>query len=113
MTTELEKQFFKTFGIEPQKLCFNCDCVAKDEIGYDEKICDDRCVYIEREYPKITDRVLLELICVLSQYFYLFEDLHVKTVSELKDCVLQKCITTIIDDTDEIHQIQQIFKERK
>ena len=103
MTTELEEQFFKVFEIEPF-----CDLPCNKR-GVE---CTDN-TYCGNKYPEITDRVLLELICLLSQYFYLFEDLHVKTVSELKDCVLQKCITTIIDDTDEIHEIQQLFKERK
>lgn len=103
---DIEQQFFKVFGIN--KRC------CHDNYKHQKEVCHripEQCQ--DYQYPEITDRVLLELICLLSQYFYLFEDLHVKTVSELKDCVLQKCITTIIDDTDEIQQIQQLFKEEE
>ena len=43
MTNDLEKQFFDTFGID--KLY---DC------------------YLDPEYPEITDRILLELIVIIS-----------------------------------------------
>lgn len=56
MTTDLEKQFFDTFGIEPKEKAnqtFN---------GAEFK------VETTKEYPQITDRILLELICILSKY---------------------------------------------
>ena len=43
MTNELEKQFFDTFGIEERELEY------PDNFTY---------------YPEITDRILLELICI-------------------------------------------------
>ena len=46
MTSELEKKFFDTFGIK------------KKELEY-----PDNFTY----YPEITDRILLELICILSE----------------------------------------------
>ena len=46
MTSELEKQFFQCFGIEPKELEY------PDNFTY---------------YPEITDRILLELICILSE----------------------------------------------
>lgn len=112
MTTELEEQFFKVFGIKPQKLCFNGDCAAKDEIGYDEKICDDRCVYIERKYPEITDRKLLEMICIYNSTYtngYTnYSLLNERNVEKLKEQILKNCL--IVRD-DIKHQIQQLFKE--
>ena len=47
MTTDLEKQFFYTFDIPP--------------IRYNSSLED-------WEFPQITDRILLELICILSKY---------------------------------------------
>ena len=67
MITDIEKQFFETFGIKPRAylLCTSCwDCI-------DAQPCE-QCHYgklIEDEYPKITDRILLELICILTCYY--------------------------------------------
>lgn len=114
----IEQEFFKVFGIESQKLCFNGDCAVKDEIGYDEKICDDRCVYIEREYPKITAEKLLQLLCiVIDEYnrdgrtFYLDST----CIKELKEDILEALMGCIDANCDlfeiEVKQIQQLFKE--
>ena len=90
MTNDLEKQFFDTFGIEPNKeyYCPNCD--TKLEKWNTPKgmqyICgnDTECDYFldsyDKEfkdilnnlgfrvaYPQITDRILLELICFIEQ----------------------------------------------
>lgn len=55
MTNELEKQFFDTFGIEPIE-------IPSREYDSDGEICS---YYVE--YPQITDRILLELICFIEQ----------------------------------------------
>lgn len=61
MTTDLEKQFFDTFGIEPKLDCKRCG--AKNfALGQ----CAE--VDCEKTYPLITDRILLEMICICSQY---------------------------------------------
>ena len=52
MTNELEKQFFDTFGIEPKT-----NQAYGIQLDY----------YID-EYPQITDRILLELICIHIKY---------------------------------------------
>ncbi len=63
MVSELEKQFFDTFGIKPKyKTCVFKYCKNKKE--YDCENCNDK----EWHYPQITDRILLELICILSKY---------------------------------------------
>lgn len=55
MTNELEKKFFDTFGIEPK--------IINTAVG--------RGFYIEHnrveKYPQITDRILLELICIANE----------------------------------------------
>ena len=57
MTNELEKQFFDTFGIEPR--------IINTAVG--------RGFYIEHsrveKYPQITDRILLQLICIVLNVF--------------------------------------------
>lgn len=63
MTTELEKQFFDTFGIEPETEIYWCDNDNKlCECEYD---CDELCRSRKIGYPQITDRILLELFDIL------------------------------------------------
>lgn len=107
MTTELEQEFFKVFGIKPQKLCFNGDCVAKDEIGYDEKICDDRCVYIERKYPEITYRKLLQMICIVMKYKNTYR--FVNGIEDFKKQTF-KILISLKDMLSIYAEIQQLFK---
>ena len=69
MTTELEKQFFDTFGIEAKEFK---SCDVDTFCPYPEKECGtDTCPYYRTykvDYPAISDRILLELICILSKY---------------------------------------------
>lgn len=51
MTTEIEKQFFDTFGIKPKE----------QEVFVLKRM-------VVKEYPEITDRILLELICILTRW---------------------------------------------
>lgn len=60
MITELEEQFFKVFGVEKK-------CQCKNFINYAD------CFRIPTEckeysYPEISDRKLLEMICIFSQH---------------------------------------------
>ena len=57
MTNELEKQFFDTFGIEPKKIIEPRYSLNTEY--YEEKV---------EKYPQITDRILLELICIHIKY---------------------------------------------
>lgn len=67
MTTELEQEFFKVFGIEQKCKSTKFDnndqkceeCIADYIIG---------CSCDEKYYPKITDHKLLEMICILNDY---------------------------------------------
>lgn len=61
MTTDLEKQFFDTFGIEPKFDCKRCGAM-NFALGQ----CAE--VDCEKTYPYITDRILLEFICILSEW---------------------------------------------
>ena len=40
-------------------------------------------------YPKITDRKLLEMICILSAYNYIFEDLKADDIEQLKEEIIK------------------------
>ena len=51
MTTEIEKQFFDTFGIKPKE----------QEVFVLKRM-------VVKEYPEITDHILLELICILTRW---------------------------------------------
>ena len=72
MTTEIEKQFFDTFGIEPKSVKRTLELAMQ---GYDENdLPEDLRQFISSQaqvyhvYPEITDRILLELICILSEW---------------------------------------------
>ena len=66
MTDELTKTFFDTFGIEP-KIRFHCaNSQPCAHTGFHCK----SCTYHSKDviYPQITDRILLELICMANQH---------------------------------------------
>lgn len=89
MTTELEQEFFKVFEIKKREHAFLFS--EPDGSKY--------------YYPKITDRILLELICIA----YKTQDIEL-TIEEIKNEVLNNCIK-YKDDIK--HQIQQLFKEEE
>ena len=111
MITDIEKQFFETFGIKPRSylLCTSCwDCI-------DAQPCE-QCHYgklIEDEYPKISDRILLELICILTRH-YLDErepyEITSINIEQLKQQILSDIIR-IADCEATKCQVQKIFKE--
>ena len=109
MITEIEQQFFDTFEIKPKyKTCVFKYCKNKKE--YDCENCNDR----EWYYPQITDRILLELICILASnpIRILFESMlsGIKEVELLKNSILLTCIAN--KDTIK-HQVKAIFKGDK
>lgn len=92
MTTELEKQFFRTFGIEPKPL-------FSTRNGYTN---DAYC------YPPITDRILLELICIAMQTYDELAIYRVYTVNAIKE----KTLKLLIRAQDDVYsQVQVLFKE--
>ena len=96
MTTELEKQFFDTFGIEPME-------IPSREYDSNGEICS---YYVE--YPQITDRILLELIRLLSNKQT--NVLLANNVDELKEYVLDSCIK-YSEDIEK--QVQALFEEEQ
>ena len=91
MTTDIEKEFFETFGIEPRyKTCIFKYCKNKKE--YDCENCNDR----EWHYPEITDRIHLNLCCILLKYNspYDFGVNYNWTLELHKERTLQNCVLT-------------------
>lgn len=95
MTTELEKQFFDTFGIEAKYKC------TRDGNCYFQEC--SKCGWYIRTYPQITDHILLELICILNPYAYPSG----KNIQHLKEGILEWCIKF---KNDIKHQVQAIFE---
>lgn len=95
MTTDIEKQFFDTFGIEPKPLFSTKNGYTNDH-------------YI---YPEITDRILLELICILSKY-----QKDVGSLLEIcetdKNSIKEEILDMLIfRDTALKKQVQALFEE--
>ena len=80
MTTEIEKQFFNTFGIEPKYAYLvtdmfytsnshNYEATKNDLIKYfSDKNCGRyKVTEVYKTYPQITDRILLELMELLMK----------------------------------------------
>lgn len=91
----IEEEFFKTFGIEIQEksYCSKGYCIRKPSaIKFSDckicRNCEKGHFYI---VPEITDRILLELICILSQdgvvQFTKTEDIKTLKSDFLKTCI--------------------------
>lgn len=118
MTSKLEKIFFDTFGIEPKSVKRTLELAMP---GYDESdLPEDLRQFISSQaqvyhvYPQITDRILLELICLKNIYLW---ETHMSTVNELKNILLNKYIehVNLMADENEkqeyINQVRALFEE--
>lgn len=101
ITTQLEQEFYDTFGIEKVK---------------DFNYCNGGIVEYYLKYPDITAEKLLEMICILNNYFKY--NCWALTVTTLKYKILENCIEVVVDkllDDDVLEQfkyrIQQLFKD--
>lgn len=110
--SEIEKQFFDTFGIEPREYtqCISMGC--RDICG-DCNNCQFHNIY-KIDYPQITDRILLELICINP---LCVEFIRPKDISELKNIIIKYFIDNLKSYAElseaEIfkQQVQALFKE--
>ena len=126
MTTNLEKRFFDTFGVEPK--CEDA-CELGDEYWNNEHLaneygvfdnymeakgcpinkdgCTDNCrhAYTKEVYPQITDRILLELIRLGLNYDFV---IHSKSVEELKEKLLA---LLMYNEAEFKQQVQALFEE--
>ena len=115
MTTELEEQFFKVFGIEPK---WKDKRVKNFKTHYTEKQAQylretTKNRNIQLCYPEITDRKLLKMICILNSTNGInctaYES---KNISDLKKEILNECMN-ISDDIELKAKIQQLFEEEE
>ena len=107
MTNELEKKFFDTFGIK-QREHTQCRSLGCRKPYTDCVNCQYYEVY-KIDYPQITDRILLELICKLSGVCcpqFAFE----RGVEELKWDILKRCIHY---NKELKHQVHRLFEEEQ
>ena len=120
MTNELEKQFFDTFGIEPIE-GLEWECYSPDHCFKTTCVCPENCTkcdYFGKEmvYPQITDRILLELICILSQSYPLnYEGWSFNTAQELKETILSDFIHEFekdlyLDKENIKHQLRTLLR---
>ena len=127
MTTELEKQFFDTFGIEPK---YQDTCTVEEKYWDNEELANEygtfdqymnakcgnqencslecSCAYLKEIYPQITDRHYLGLILIISEIDRL--SICCDTVEHFKEGILE----CFIEYGEEFkHQVQAIFEDRK
>ena len=95
MTNELEKTFLDTFGIEPKCHCGNhyvFEAMLEDECTDSNREKCKTCKEVRKTYPQITDHILLELMCILSEWrTYLHSSYTIKANNtlDLKQDVLK------------------------
>ena len=103
-TKELEKQFFDTFDIKQREYTQCCSMGCKKP--YTDCV---NCQYHEIykvDYPQITYRILLELICIIGSIYICTQDR--KT---LKEHILVQCMNTQTHGKDIKRQVQALFEE--
>lgn len=106
MTIDIERQFFETFNIAKRQV----DCDQPARIYCSESGCKT-CKYSVYEYPEISDRILLELICINAKSQDMYQDyyrLRSRDYNNLKIEILGDCIC---EREDIKHQVQSLFKE--
>lgn len=100
---DISNTFFKVFGVEKK-------CQCKNFINYADCFrIPTKCK--EYNYPEITDRVLLELICCVPKTVLN----NCTTIKEIKEAVLKDLILCARKYTAQElkHKIQQLFKEEE
>ena len=115
MITDIEKQFFDTFGIEPKDRFKGCENgITFYTYGCDMPSCKGCSKEIrEKEYPQITDSVLLKLICILTcHYLDEREPYEITSINmeQLKQQILSDVICISGCEATKC-QVQKIFKE--
>lgn len=120
MTSEnnLTEEFFKVFGIEPKKRrCERSICI-------DDFYNCNNCKYSKNKYPEITDRKLLQMICIINEFISMLNWKQIKYISTfeietLKENILKDLIWILSNECNDVtkkqlkHQIRQLFKEEE
>ena len=88
---KIEEEFFKTFEIEPKwkdKRVKNTKTYyTEEQAQYLRQATKNRNVQLC--YPQITDRILLELICIFNEYFISPYGTETKSINKLKEQILE------------------------
>lgn len=124
MTTELEQEFFKVFGIKPMfryLVQSELPVVGTDRCRptYDltkelfknfalSRAKGYKLVEVVKIYPEITDRKLLKMICIVMKYKNTYR--FINGIEDLKEQTL-KILITLKDMLSIYAEIQQLFKE--
>ena len=103
MTNELEKEFFQCFEIEPSGK--KCTCDVKDFAKCTTYYCTSCEKALKKEYPQISDRILLELICIANEAYI---DLEGTDIETMKNSLLENFIFFRRDVYD---QVRTLFEE--
>ena len=106
MTSKLEQEFFKVFGIKPKRQCYYSDTHCKNH-------CNKDCVnfYMKPKYPEITSDTLLEMVCIYNNNVYENEKITPSNINTLKEDVLHWIINDFEGNEKFKYQIQELFKE--
>lgn len=114
MTSKLEKIFFDTFGIEPKSVKRTLELAMP---GYDESdLPEDLRQFISSQaqiyhvYPQITDRILLELICIVLNAYEKLEVYTECTVEKVKEKTLKQLI---LAQDDVCSRVRALFEDGK
>lgn len=99
---DISNTFFKTFEIEPTVYSI-----------WDSKETQIKNFKSFTVYPEISDHKLLQMICVLSAYNYIFEDLKADDIEQLKEEIIKLFFDYPLIAEEEKVKIQQLFKEGK
>ena len=103
MTSKLEKQFFDTFGID-KRVEFEPCYALNSSTTYLTSI---------KRYPQITDRILLELICILTRWHLDEREPYEITsinIEQLKNQILSNSLY-IAKYAKAKHQVRALFGE--
>lgn len=121
MTTELEQEFYDTFGIKPKWKDKRVKSIktyyTEEQAQYLRETTKNR--NIQLCYPEITAEKLLEMICIINKSNFVkavyLDDCN---YTELENTIIKKTITIIKNEflnkklKDKFkQQIQQLFKE--
>lgn len=112
MTNELEKKFFDTFGIP--RLCTSQACKHWGD-------CEgcSRYPVFALGYPQITDRILLNLICIANEYENYSETTNIENIQARTLRILLRVKKHLKDvytcqdwHNDLVRKVRKLFKEK-
>lgn len=112
----IKLKFYQTFGI-PKQEYKGCDCDSW--CPFPEHSCGNVCPYwttYKVDYPEITDRILIQLICIYNIYLgYAFRSLEYDPLfcEILDELTQEQKIREGDDDYSDslLKAVQQLFKE--